>query len=353
MHPLYVAAGPAAMRHIQSQGFSLQDVGLMLGASGGPKWLVLNRLDRYLATQMMDMPGLSIDLLGTSIGSWRFACYAQADPVAALDRFEEVYFYQAFSAKPDPREVSQVCGSVLDAILNGATQDILNNQRLRLHALADRCRPAVVNRQGDPTAMGLLKAAIANTFHRPWLGRFFERVLFQHPLSQLHFQDFSFPLSIATWQEDNLQPALMASGSIPLIMEAIRDIQGAPEGKYVDGGIIDYHFNSPIRSVRPLTLYLHFSPRIIPGWFDKALPWRQPHQPCFDNTLLIAPSQNFIASLPGGKIPDRKDFLEMSNDERVQIWRKVLNATEQLVDDLDHLLRGGLHSRLIPLPLMG
>ena len=41
---------------------------------------------------------------------------------------------------------------------------------------------------------------------------------------------------------------------------------------------------------------------MIPGWFDKFLPWRQAAINEVDNLVLLCPSEEFIADLPLGKI---------------------------------------------------
>jgi hypothetical protein len=94
----------------------------------------------------------------------------------------------------------------------------------------------------------------------------------------------------------------------------------------VDGGIIDYHFDTPLDYANGIVLYLHFSPRLVPGWFDKMLPWRSPRPASLDNLLLVTPSHDFIATLPNGRIPDRHDFMRMDNTQRKTSWRKVLGG---------------------------
>ena len=73
---------------------------------------------------------------------------------------------------------------------------------------------------------------------------------------------------------DNLSQALVASAAIPMLIEAVPDSPGAPLGLYWDGGLIDYHLHSPYSRSPGLVLYPHSTDRIIPGWLDKALPWR-------------------------------------------------------------------------------
>ncbi|MDH3847031.1 MAG: patatin-like phospholipase family protein, partial [Gammaproteobacteria bacterium] len=72
----------------------------MAGASGGAKWLVLSKLDRVVVDTLV--PGLRgpVHLIGSSIGAWRFACYAQRRPLEAIERFEEAYLGQSYSEDP-------------------------------------------------------------------------------------------------------------------------------------------------------------------------------------------------------------------------------------------------------------
>jgi hypothetical protein len=57
-----------------------------------------------------------------------------------------------------------------------------------------------------------------------------------------------FPVHRVALDETNFRPALMATGSIPLVMSPVRKIPGAPDGAYWDGGVIDYHLDIPFTS---------------------------------------------------------------------------------------------------------
>lgn len=336
--PLHIAAGPTAFRHLQDNGLQLADIRAMLGASGGPKWLVLNQLDRFLAPRLAADPAVDMDLLGTSIGSWRFACYAQPDPLAAIERFEAAYFEQAYSAKPDAAEISRVCDRILDTLLHDQHDAIVNNPQRRLHTLANRCRPAMLSHQGEPGKWQLGAAALMNVVGRQRLRHFFERILFAPATSQLPFRKEVFAQENALLDTGNLHQALMATASIPLIMQPIHDIPGTTGGTCVDGGIIDYHFDTPLPYEQGIVLYLHFSPRLVPGWFDKMLPWRKPRASSLDNLLLVTPSTEFIATLPNSRIPDRHDFVTMDDRQRRANWQKVLGESERLAESLAGLL---------------
>ncbi|HAR55932.1 MAG TPA: alpha/beta hydrolase, partial [Idiomarina baltica] len=40
-----IRAGASALAHIQQNGLTADDIGLLMGASGGPKWFVLQGID--------------------------------------------------------------------------------------------------------------------------------------------------------------------------------------------------------------------------------------------------------------------------------------------------------------------
>ena len=144
--------------------------------------------------------------------------------------------------------------------------------------------------------------------------------------------------AIVPLTEDNVSDAMLASGSIPFLLEGVRSVQGAPEGLYWDGGITDYHFDLPFHLIKGLVLYPHFSPTITPGWFDKKLFWRQPPLEHFNNVVVVAPSAEFMARLPGGKIPDRNDFQRYSEGERLANWRRVLDSSHELALEFAELV---------------
>ena len=93
---------------ISRDGFSAGQIGSIAGASGGAKWLVLSQVDRAIIERILPALQAPVHLIGSSIGTWRFACYAQADPLAAIGRFEEAYLEQSYSDDPDIEEISDM-----------------------------------------------------------------------------------------------------------------------------------------------------------------------------------------------------------------------------------------------------
>jgi hypothetical protein len=54
--------------------------------------------------------------------------------------------------------------------------------------------------------------------------------------------------------------------------------------------------------------------------------------------VLIAPSVEHVRTLPGGRIPDRKDFQRMTDSERVRAWQRVLELGQRLGDAFGELV---------------
>jgi len=349
---LTLKAGAGALRSIKTRGFDISSIGTIAGASGGAKWLVLSQLDRAILTNLVPKLRGPVHLLGTSIGSWRFACYARNDPLAAIERFETAYVEQSFSERPDTREISATSREIIDLILGAnGVDEILNHPIFRTHVMTVRSRHILASETRWILGLGLLAAATLNFASRKTLGMFFERALFYDARDLPPFFGVTgFPLQQIALSPRNLEDAVVATGSIPLVLTGVRDIDGATPGVYRDGGVIDYHHDLPHSAEERLTLYPHFYDRIVPGWFDKKLGWRRPHPEHVDRTILISPSQKFVSRLPNGKIPDRTDFVNYTEAERIGTWRACIKACEELADDFNEILeKDQLAARLQPL----
>ncbi len=351
-HSLSFRAGSGALESIRKHGFDVSSIGTIAGASGGAKWLVLSQLDRAILQNVV--PGMEgpVHLIGSSIGSWRFACYAQRDPVAAIERLEKAYLEQTYSDKPDIHEITAKSREIL-GIVFGETgvQEVLTNPLFRTHVMAVRSRHVLASENRLILAAGLLTAALLNAVSRTTLGWFFERALFHDARDTPPFFELTgFPLQRVELTGDNLGDAVIATGSIPLVLSGVRDIAGALPGVYRDGGVIDYHLDLPHSAHERVTLFPHFYDRIVPGWFDKKLKWRRPSAGNVDRTILISPSAEFVARLPNAKIPDRSDFLNYEHDERVKAWRTCVAACTELADEFNEVLeKDQLAARLRPL----
>ncbi len=331
--PLRVIAGERAFEHIQQQGLQADDIQVLVGASGGPKWFCLFGLDQFLLSRFFKDRQAPLHLLGSSAGAWRFTCYAQHDAAAASRRFAKAYSQIRYPAGADIRLVTQLSQAIIDDVLpdEQAIKAVLNNPVMKLNLIVDRARGLNRSRRPWLQGTGLALAAGANLLNRRLLRHFFQRVHFHVPGESAPFLHSSdLPTEHVELTAANLKAAVIASGAIPLVLEPVADIAGAGQGLYFDGGITDYHFNQPFTE-QGLVLYPHFYPVLIPGWFDKGLRWRRANKAYLDNVVLVCPSASWVSSLPFGKIPDRNDF-KLPDQQRIRYWQQVLDRSHELAD---------------------
>ncbi|TVP13252.1 alpha/beta hydrolase [Shewanella sp. KCT] len=342
MLKLRFLAGPTAYKQIAEQGLKPELFTQVLAASGGPKWLGIAALDKYLFGTFFKARQTPLYTLGASSGAWRLACLAQQDPLAAYERLEREYIGQRYETKPTASEVSHKVAGIVSGIL-GAQQgaDIVGNPVIKSHFIA--CRGRHLNRLSHRAALGagLATTAVTNLLSRRTLGWHFERYLFgsggvASPFNELR----DLPGRHLALTGENIAQVLLATGSIPWVLAPVERIEGAPAGHYYDGGITDYHFDLPLAHAPGLTLYPHFYSKILPGWFDKSLPWRRAKHN-YDNALILAPSESYLNQLPYGKLPDRNDFSRLNTEERIRYWRQAVQMSEVLADDLDKVLKSG------------
>ena len=168
-------AGPGAFDTIRRHGFAIDRIGTIAGASGGAKWLVLSQLDRVILKTIVPRLRGPVHLVGTSIGAWRFACYAQSDPQSAIERFEDAYIEQSYSDAPDIHEITAKSREILRILLGeDGIQEILDHPVFRTHILAVRARHIAASEQRAMLAASLMVAASLNAVSRRTLAWFFD-----------------------------------------------------------------------------------------------------------------------------------------------------------------------------------
>ena len=355
---LKILAGRSALELIRREGLRPDQIAAVAGAAGGPKFLVLSQLDRVVFGELLRERREPLFLLGSSIGSWRFAALSRRDPLRAIEELERLYIGQRYPDRPTAADVTRELGGILDQVVTPqAIEEILSHPWHRLNIVAARARSLVDFEHRTPLTLALGLALGANAIHRSTLHAFFRRTIFSDSRATPGFlRSPLYPNDTIHLTHQNLRDALLASGSIPVVMSGVQDIAGARPGTYWDGGIIDYHMNIPWGGSHPhgkIILFPHFGPRIIPGWFDKSLPWKKPDLRLLDDVLLIAPSDEFVKErLPGGKIPDRTDFRRYfhQDEARMAAWRQVVSECGRLAEELHELLtRGDIASRVQPI----
>ncbi|MBF0243286.1 MAG: hypothetical protein HQK64_12535 [Desulfamplus sp.] len=355
---LSIYAGDEAISTIKEHGLKQEIVKVVAGAAGGPKWLILSAIDRFLFSEWFAKRASCLSqnpdplfLLGSSAGAWRFAAASQNNPKKSLKNLAESYINQTYSIKPNLDEIDDECSKILSGFIddNGIVQ-ILNHPYCRINFLSVRSK--FMGSGSDKIsvlASSISVAALANLFDRKNLAHFFTRVLFYNPSDIPPFYDLeSFPMIKVGLTAQNFKKALISSGSIPLVMKGVSNILDAPSGIYRDGGMIDYHLDIPFFGAankenssfkNKIVLFPHYIDRVVPGWLDKQLKWRSANPQNFKKVLLIAPSRKFTDMLPGKKIPERQDFklFKKNNRKRIEQWNIALKYSEILGDELCQL----------------
>ena len=353
---LQVFAGPRARAQLRTQGLRPHDVRVIPAAAGGPKGLVLNALDRWLFGHWLARSDQVVHLLGASIGSWRMAAACLGDADVALERLAEDYVTQTYPHEPGrfptARTVTRLFAEKLDERLGARAAEVLAHPRYRLHVFTSRGR-RLLHRPGRVrNALGYLGAFVANATGRGALGGWMERVVFSDLRDALPFGLRDFPTHQTALTEANLARAVLASCTVPFALEPVQDLPGAPRGTYWDGGITDYHLHLDYAAMgEGLVLYPHFQRQVVPGWLDKA--WRRRHRatPKLDNLVVLAPSPEWVRSLPGGKLPDRTDFRTWLDDDatRMRVWRQAVAESARLAEEFAALVESGRPIEALPL----
>jgi len=336
-----IRLGARARIQIAKEGIQAKEIAIIPAAAGGPKGLILHGIDKWLFGEWLPNAPRRRKLIGASIGSWRMAASAFDDPVAAHKRLAHCYINQTYPARVDAAYVSQACAAILNEILDGREQELLTNPNYVLSILTARGIGALAETNGQRwrELTGFVVAAVGNTVARRRLASSFERVVFHDVRDDLYWLQAEFDRFTSRYvglSKNNLRDALLASGSIPIVLEAVRGIHGAPEGSYWDGGLVDYHLALPFQREPGLVLYPHFADHIVPGWLDKAMPWRRAGGTLFDNLILVSPSPAFLSRLPNGKLPDRSDFKRYGQDHaaRIRDWTFCVGESERLAEAL-------------------
>jgi hypothetical protein len=353
MTSLTLRAGPKALAHLHRHGLRATDIAIIPAAAGGPKGLIFQHLDQWLFGEWLASAPRERTLIGASIGAWRMAAACHDDAAAAFRRFGELYCAQRYPRKPSPQLVTDVCRRMLADFLDDSKAEVVRHPYHRLQILVSRGNRllAAPGRRLIEMA-GFGAAVLSNAVSRARLASHLQRVVIgdaRNVAPWLKEKFDAFDTHFSPLSEDNLQDALLASGTLPFVMEPVTRLAQAPAGTYWDGGLIDYHLDLPYSRAMPeaqehsegeLALYPHFEDRIVPGWFDKQLPWRRAGKDrsrgWFDNVLLVSPSREFLSTLPRGKIPDRRDFIHygLDDERRIASWKKAIAESERLRDAL-------------------
>lgn len=346
MSRIRIKAGRKIYQLIKDGGFNFDLISTYFGPAVGPRWLIASGFDLTLLERCSLGRSTPVQLVGSSAGAFRFAAWLQPEAVKSYRQLMEAYIHVTYTKKDTPATTLEKITGIINAYLeNDALPFALNNKKYRLTIITARSRGLIAFQNVLLQKTGLIFCFLLNYLSRENIYKFAERVVFYNASKppafclKPQFRGIYVPLN-----EINFKYAVLASGAIPLVIEGVRDIFGAPRGVYRDGGLIDYHLTHPFASgENDIVLFFHHQERIIPGWLDKKITRRAPDPNILNNVLMVFPSQYFTESLPGGKVPDRTDLVTFIDDPQTRIrnWCKAVDLSAPLGEDFLELVESG------------
>ena len=347
MERLCIRAGKRTLEMIRSGGFRLDRVTTCVGPAVGPRWLVASGFDlTLLRNGKLGSKSRPVLLTGASAGAWRFAAWLQPEPEKSYRRLLDAYIGIPCDRRSTPASLRRSLQETINAFLeDDAIPFALAHDHYRLAVTTARARNLAASETPWVQKWGLALCYALNRINRRHLFRFFERVVFYSgPRPPQFCLRPGFRGRAVVLNKFNFKHAVLASGAIPLVIEGVTDIYGAPRGNYRDGGVIDYHLDHDYAVKEDdVTLLFHHEDRVIPGWLDKKIKGRRPPDEALDNLLVITPSPGLVETFPGGKIPDRDDFETFIDDPagRILNWRKVVEICAPLGEEFTDCVESG------------
>jgi len=346
MNHLRIKAGQEVYELIKDGGFHLDRVTAYFAPAGGPRWLVASGFDLALLTSRLLGNRQAVLLAGASAGAWRLAAWLQPEAEESYRRLIDAYIAMPYHRQDSPGAVLNALGDVINAyVAEDALSFALSSKQYRLAVITVRAKHLLASDTAWAQRIGMGLCFVANCLNRSYLNGFAERTVFYTGAKPPDFCfEKGFQGRFVALSEINFRHALLASAAIPLVVAGVHDIYGASMGVYRDGGLFDYHLTHRYaRRKGGVTLFFHHQERIIPGWLDKRLTRRTPAAPIVNNVLMVYPAPEFVAQLPGGRIPDRRDYLTYLNDSRQRManWRQVTTLAAPLGEEFLELVASG------------
>ncbi|AXY55582.1 patatin-like phospholipase family protein [Acinetobacter chinensis] len=337
---LNIQTGTLARQLIQNEGLQAHHVDIIPGAAGGPKGIGLMGLDQAIFGDFLQREKQRRYLIGSSVGAWRFASLIAQGEKKGAEQLAELYINLPFHKGMKIADIEKISRDMLHGILGDQSEKLVTHPDYHLAIIAAKAEHIFQSDQKLALYSSLLGIIGSNAVSRNHLNKFMQRVICQPGhFPQFKIQDDAFKTHYVNFNTNNVADWLMASGSIPGVTPAVKNIADAPQGAYRDGGLIDYHIDLPFDS-KGIVLYPHFTDSITPGWFDKMFKSRKANPENQARTLLVSPSAEYLESLPLGRLPDRKDFVMkgLSDSERKKLWRQSVAESQRMGDEFLELV---------------
>jgi len=171
---------PRALELIRDGGLSASSVTTILGAAGGPKWLVLAGLDRRSFSRGLPgqrfRSGLSARPSGVAVCR---RCPGRRATVAH-ETLKDAYIHQRYDRKPSPQDITDEAVRIMDAYLtDGGATSILANPGFPSRSLRPRTGPFSSGRR--PAVAAECSVPGSPTHFPAQSGRFFVRSSYRLP----------------------------------------------------------------------------------------------------------------------------------------------------------------------------
>ena len=346
MNEICVSAGKNVYEVIQDGGFDFDKVTTFVGAASGPRWLLASGFDLSLLQNGVLGNSRPVLLAGASAGAMRFAAWMQPEPEKSYEKLIEMYISMDYTRKDKPETILQSIRDLIDSYIDDdAIPFALANKKYRMAIITARAKSLAISDVKLLQGLAVGTGFLFNAVNRRLIHKFFERVVFHNSPVPLPFcQDNDFRGLTIALNDINFKHVLLASSAVPFAVAGVRDIYGAPNGTYRDGGLTDYHLNQKYAGEKgTITFMFNHQKRLIPAWLDKGLRYRRPTGRCKEDLLMVSPSEEFIRKLPYGRVPDRVDFKRYAENlsGRIRNWRHVVQSSKYLGEDFLELVESG------------
>ncbi|MEA2014266.1 MAG: hypothetical protein U9N38_03030 [Thermodesulfobacteriota bacterium] len=346
MGEICVNAGKNVYDVIQDGGFDFDKVTTYVGVASGPAWLVASGFDQALLGHGILGNKRPVLLVGASAGALRFAAWMQPEPEKSCRRLIEAYTSMDFTRGHRPEEHLQSLHDLIGYYIDDdAIPFALGNKRYRLAIMTARAKNLAVPDVKWVQMLAIGAGFFFNALNRSLIHKFFQRVVFHNsPIPPPFCLDHDFKGLAIALNHVNFKHALLASVAEPFAITGVKNIYGAPNGTYRDGGLTDYHLNQKYAGAEgTITLMFNNQERLIPAWLDKGLRFRRPAERCQEDLLMVYPSGEFLRKLPYGKAPDRRDYKTYAYNPsgRIRNWRQTVETSKHLGEQFLELVASG------------
>ena len=342
---LRIRAGESLLTQIRDEGIAPERVRVFSGPATGPRWCAFAAIDEVIARTAMLRQGPGRVLLsGASAGAWRMAALACKDPMKALAHFREAYISMQFRSNESTMDrletVYQAIRTFIseedaEYIISHTSYDLsIQTARLR-HLLASNLMP--LSFTGFALAMGF---HFMSPRFQPW---FWENISFTTTSDPGEHARVPNIWRTVPLVRGHLETVLAATGAVPFRVGPVRRISRAPAGVYCDGGLAEYVWKHET-NLKPneIVLIVHHGGPLYPCWLDKKARTLQGRFPMLNQIVTVSPGPRYMEALPGGRFPDRDDWVRFKNapQERIRRWKQAVAQSFELGELFEELTSG-------------